>query len=1008
MVTALMPLSSAYVSAEGDGLPAEVNPVPKHIQDFTADFNNGGWRMTSADGRWMVPGDWGFSRMANFSRFDEYPGDGGSGYIGLKSIAGDSATGTNGASIASPNWDFGEPADRYGYGYFEFRVKIADMGAPGNGVRSMFWIRGYDVDFNSADNDIRFAFNTTESWINSVDRGSVSLQGSTNLAHSLDFNPSKDFHTYGILWLPDRLEWWIDGKSVRQTAGNFKGAGVSIMLEQIVPFATNSPLSDTSTIYDFVKFYEFDASSLPVDKTALETLIAAAGDYTADGYTPDSWAAFAAALSSAVTVFNDAEASQADVDSAVTALQAAINGLRVQGAILPTNLIGNHDFTQSGLPGWINFGGAAREMGAGRNGSNAMVVTPGNAGANMPMTFLKENTTYYFGVWGKTEGTNANGITVGVQNLTPANPAQIYLIFNAGDYVYESSLFTTAATFGAVPEVIIWKDSGRDAKLYIDSLYLYEALVISAPPEKVLYNIGEALDLTGMFIDVFNAATQVYDRFGVSNGDVVVSGYDSASPGQKTVVISYGAGANIRRASFTVIVGAFEDIKSETLNPLVEAFGALNEADYSRLSWKLVSSAYDNIMAVIADGGATIDDVEKAAADMNKALVRLQASGVGAAPEPNPALPAGINQTPAYSQDFNPAEWNLNTDWVRSPDDLWQVSNWQAGFNNLAARSNFDMYESLPGFDGNGFMSLRTVGSKNNPPHLLNSGEIAAPEWDARAGDERLFGYGYYETRMKVADVGDSVASTGVCASFFVQSASGDPMFEIDFEFLTNGTIGDRPRDPWVLSDDYGYAALALHDSHPQHGRNYPVVYQRLDFNPSIDFFTYGILWLPDRVEWYIEGVCVRSVTGSFERTGVRIAMNNWTGDVIWGGLPPEDDAVSYYDYVRFYTVGAPPVYCDVCGELEDECVCVSDADFLKALAAEILKNGLADAQLVLSGNKNATLTLVVGDREFVLASNVNNLNVSGEIELPDGSGILVFDIRGNGSNVKLFEIRSR
>jgi len=98
-------------------------------------------------------------------------------------------------------------------------------------------------------------------------------------------------------------------------------------------------------------------------------------------------------------------------------------------------------------------------------------------------------------------------------------------------------------------------------------------------------------------------------------------------------------------------------------------------------------------------------------------------------------------------------------------------------------------------------------------------------------------------------------------------------------------------------------------------------------------------------------------------------------------------------------------VYCGVCGELEDDCVCVSDADFLRAIAADILKNGLTEAQLVLSANNKATLTLVIGGKEFVLAANVNNRNVSGQIELPDGSGILVFDIKGNGSNVKVFEI---
>jgi len=82
-----------------------------------------------------------------------------------------------------------------------------------------------------------------------------------------------------------------------------------------------------------------------------------------------------------------------------------------------------------------------------------------------------------------------------------------------------------------------------------------------------------------------------------------------------------------------------------------------------------------------------------------------------------------------------------------------------------------------------------------------------------------------------------------------------------------------------------------------------------------------------------------------------------------------------------------------------------TNADFLEARAPAILRNGLTTAQLHLSANNRATLTLIIDGMELVLATNVNNRNVSGRVELPDGSGILVFDIRGNGSNVREFRI---
>jgi len=83
----------------------------------------------------------------------------------------------------------------------------------------------------------------------------------------------------------------------------------------------------------------------------------------------------------------------------------------------------------------------------------------------------------------------------------------------------------------------------------------------------------------------------------------------------------------------------------------------------------------------------------------------------------------------------------------------------------------------------------------------------------------------------------------------------------------------------------------------------------------------------------------------------------------------------------------------------------ISDADLLQSMAAGILKNGLRPEQLHLSANNRAVLTLVLPDREIVLATNVNNRNVEGQIVLPDGSGILIFDIKGNGSNIKVWTI---
>ena len=81
-----------------------------------------------------------------------------------------------------------------------------------------------------------------------------------------------------------------------------------------------------------------------------------------------------------------------------------------------------------------------------------------------------------------------------------------------------------------------------------------------------------------------------------------------------------------------------------------------------------------------------------------------------------------------------------------------------------------------------------------------------------------------------------------------------------------------------------------------------------------------------------------------------------------------------------------------------------SDAEFLRERAPSILRNGLSNAELRLVGK---TLTLILGDREFVLSTNANNRNISGEIHLGYGH-FLIFDLKGNGSNIKTFTVVTR
>jgi beta-glucanase (GH16 family) len=80
------------------------------------------------------------------------------------------------------------------------------------------------------------------------------------------------------------------------------------------------------------------------------------------------------------------------------------------------------------------------------------------------------------------------------------------------------------------------------------------------------------------------------------------------------------------------------------------------------------------------------------------------------------------------------------------------------------------------------------------------------------------------------------------------------------------------------------------------------VHYQNLPFNPSIGFHRYGFLWQPNRLDWAVDGQIVYSFIdpGVASKPGY-IMINSWTGNVNWGGNPPRQDAVTVYDWIKYY-----------------------------------------------------------------------------------------------------------
>jgi len=228
---------------------------------------------------------------------------------------------------------------------------------------------------------------------------------------------------------------------------------------------------------------------------------------------------------------------------------------------------------------------------------------------------------------------------------------------------------------------------------------------------------------------------------------------------------------------------------------------------------------------------------------------------------------------PALFQDFRPG-WADN----RSPDGLWMINGvWVATGNNTFDPANVTFTETYPGEESRGFMYFKSEAN------VLNGSEVQT----TKSGP--LYGYGYYEVRMKVTGVGDPAANRGVCVSFFWKRKDYQRA-EWDFEFLTNGD--------WITSPDSGVVTMNYHlDNGRSKGH-----YQALPFNPSKGFHRYGFLWQPTRLDWTVDGEIVYSFASpAVASEPGYIMMNSWTGNRNWGGLAPAEDAVSVYDWVKFY-----------------------------------------------------------------------------------------------------------
>lgn len=226
-------------------------------------------------------------------------------------------------------------------------------------------------------------------------------------------------------------------------------------------------------------------------------------------------------------------------------------------------------------------------------------------------------------------------------------------------------------------------------------------------------------------------------------------------------------------------------------------------------------------------------------------LLAASAGACGAASGPRQAETEAFADRFATVDGIDEGRWRVSDGWANG-----------AGFGTDWRRS-----QMRPADEGIAVALVRNSGSKKG----YSSGEIQS---------SGFYGHGYYEIRMKAAR-GD-----GLVTGFFTYTGSyfGDRWNELDIEILG--------RDTRMMQVNY------FTDGRPAGAVDVP-----LPFDAADGFNTYGIEWLPDRINWYANGKLVHTETGSrlplpdrpqkiYFHLWNGVGKNDWLKPFRWEGKP--------------------------------------------------------------------------------------------------------------------------
>lgn len=295
---------------------------------------------------------------------------------------------------------------------------------------------------------------------------------------------------------------------------------------------------------------------------------------------------------------------------------------------------------------------------------------------------------------------------------------------------------------------------------------------------------------------------------------------------------------------------------------------------------------------------------------------------------------------PATAQDISP--WKEEFDSGSSVPGGWE-KRWKSANGSPFANIWLPGHVEVP-YEGD-YLRLRlddqddegTPCFPNNPDCGIIDPVLGTIPYEFAAGEYRTnsrFGYGCYEARLK------ATCNEGVIASFFLFRDEDPywPVPEIDWEFFGDSCDPDDA--------DFQHAHTDFVD-----GRDYPGQPDgelrhpqevSLGFDPTADFHTYGICWIPNSsntasppttsiVKWYADDMLKRQEIVDFTDTygrcddptelcaksGMKVMINLWPTDDTWNEDPalvgvgpgvfdyPNTPIFAEYDWMSYSAQGS-------------------------------------------------------------------------------------------------------